>query len=178
MSYQEVVLQVIMSKEFNVLDKQIKTDLKKIYDGGNKDIGQLATNIRDLFDSSNNEAIYPLQYAKICNKTTVNEASLYFTEKEASLTTDNIQKFLYGQKTGDIQYLSCQELVNKKLIAYKESAWLLGESALVKSFLNDKHTYIRKLKDQYEKFLNKWTIYVGQLGVIKDKWPSKTKKVQ
>jgi len=68
--------------------------------------------------------------------------------------------------------------VNKKLQAYKESAWLLGESAIVKSFKKDKHTYMRKLKDQYEKFLNKWTVYIGQLSVIKDKWPSKTKKVQ
>lgn len=68
--------------------------------------------------------------------------------------------------------------MNKKLQAYKDSAWLLGESAVVKSFKNDKHTYMRKLKDQYEKFLNKWTIYIGQLGVIKDKWPSKTKVTQ
>lgn len=68
--------------------------------------------------------------------------------------------------------------MDKKLQAYKDSAWLLGESAVVKSFQNDKHSYMRKLKDQYEKFLNKWTTYIGQLGVIKDKWPSKTKNVQ
>ena len=68
--------------------------------------------------------------------------------------------------------------MDKKLQAYKESAWLLGEGAIVASFKNDKHTYMRKLKDQYEKFLNKWTIYIGQLGVIKDKWPSKTKVTQ
>jgi hypothetical protein len=37
---------------------------------------------------------------------------------------------------------------------------------------------MRKLKDQYEKFLNKWTTYLGQLGVIKDKWPSKSKDTQ
>lgn len=71
--------------------------------------------------------------------------------------------------------LSCQELVDLKLKAYKEAAWLLGEGAVVKSFKNDKHEYMRKLKDQYEKFLNKWTTYIGQLGVIKDKWPAKTK---
>ena len=68
--------------------------------------------------------------------------------------------------------------MNKKLQAYKESAWLLGEVAVVKSFKKDKHDYMRKLKDQYEKFLNKWTTYIGQLSVIKDKWPSKTKVTQ
>ncbi len=50
--------------------------------------------------------------------------------------------------------------MDRKLQAYKEAAWLLGESALVKSFKHDKHEYMRGLKDQYEKFLNKWTIYV------------------
>lgn len=64
------------------------------------------------------------------------------------------------------------------MAAYKESAWLLGEIAVVNSFKNDKHTYMRRLKDQYEVFLNKWTTYIGQLSVIKDKWTSKTKTIQ
>lgn len=67
--------------------------------------------------------------------------------------------------------------MKKKLQAYKQSAWLLGEDAVVKSFKNDKHEYMRKLKDHYEKFLNKWTTYIGQLSTIKDKWPTKTKQV-
>ena len=73
--------------------------------------------------------------------------------------------------------MSCQELVDRKLMAYKDAAWLLGESALVNSFKKDKHDYMRKLKDEYEKFLNKWTMYIGQLGVIKDKWTLRTETV-
>lgn len=175
LSSQEIAFQVIMSIEFKKLDNQVKKDLKKIHEGSNKDTGALASNIRDLFESKDSKA-YPERYAEICNSSTKDEAALYFKGKGTSLTTDNnAVGFVFGQKTGNTKYLSCQELVDMKLKAYKASAWLLGEGAVVKSFKNDKHEYMRKLKDQYEKFLNKWTTYIGQLGVIKDKWPTKTK---
>lgn len=51
----------------------------------------------------------------------------------------------------------------------------MGESAIVRSYTNDKHDYVVKLKDKYEKFLNKWTIYLGQMATIKDKWNKKLK---
>lgn len=163
-----------MSIEFQKLDDEIKTILKAIYAGNNKDIGQLAATIKNYFDD-----LYPKKYKDICNKTVQNEAALYFQSKGESLVTDDdIQSFLYGQSNNSNKLLSCQELVDRKLKAYKESAWLLGEAAVVNSFKNDKHTYMRKLKDQYEKFLNKWTVYIGQLSIIKDKWTSKTKVTQ
>lgn len=166
---QSLVLQVIMSVEFKKLDDEVKKDLQQVYDGSNKDIGQLASNIRDLFDSTvEPRAKYPDKYAEVCSMTTIKEASNYFVSKKSNLVTDHIVE--WKEK--------CNKLVERKLWAYKQSAWLLGNSAVVKSFLNDKHTYMRKLKDQYEKFLTKWTTYVGQLGVIKDKWPTKTKNIQ
>lgn len=178
LSIQEVAFQVVMSLEFKKLDDKVKKDLKSLHEGTNKDVGQLATDIGDLFDAANDKSVYPAQYSKICNKTVMSEVSAYFTEKgivnktSESVTTDNnSSSYVYWQK-------GCQDLVNKKLLAYKDAAWLLGESAIVTSFKNDKHDYMRKLKDQYEKFLNKWTTYLGQLGVIKDKWPSKSAKVQ
>lgn len=178
LSIQEVAFQVVMSLEFKKLDDKVKKDLKSLHEGTNKDVGQLATDIGDLFDAANDKSVYPAQYSKICNETVMSEVSAYFTEKgivnktSESVTTDNnSSSYVYWQK-------GCQDLVNKKLLAYKDAAWLLGESAIVTSFKNDKHDYMRKLKDQYEKFLNKWTTYLGQLGVIKDKWPSKSAKVQ
>lgn len=62
--------------------------------------------------------------------------------------------------------------------SYRQSAWLLGATAVMNSFKNDKHAYMRKLKDKYEKFLNKWTIYIGQLSIIQNKWNAKSKRVQ
>lgn len=175
---QQIAFQVVMSLEFNKLDRQVKKDLESIYTGNNKDIGQLSTNIADLFDKTKNNALYPAQYEKVCNEIVIKEVASYFTEKNMknntndTITTDNdASLFLFWQKW-------CQNLVDKKIQSYKDTAWLLGESAMVKSFKDDKHEYMRKLKDQYEKFLNKWITYLGQLGVIKDKWPSKSKKVQ
>lgn len=175
---QQIAFQVVMSLEFKKLDDKVKKNLKSIHEGTNKDVGQLDTNIKDLFDTSNSKAIYPAQYTEICNKTVMTEVSAYFTEKWISnkmtdgVTTDNdASNFVFWQK-------GCQNLADRKLLAYKDAAWLLGESAIVTSFKKDKHEYIGKLKDQYEKFLNKWTTYLGQLGVIKDKWPSKSAKVQ
>ena len=175
---QQIAFQTIMSIEFKKLDDEVKKDLKSIHEWANKDIGQLATNIGDLFDSSKETAKYPSKYAGICNSIVMKETALYFEEKgKSSKTTDGIttdndsNNFVFGQE-------GCRELMKKKLQAYKESAWLLWEGAVVKSFKKDKHEYMRKLKDHYEKFLNKWTTYIGQLGIIKDKWTSKTKKVQ
>lgn len=88
LSSQEIALQVIMSIEFKKLDDRVKKDLKKIHEGSNKDIGALASNIRDLFESKDNKA-YPARYAEICNSGVKNEAALYFKGKGTSLTTDN-----------------------------------------------------------------------------------------
>ncbi|HBB26955.1 TPA: hypothetical protein DCZ36_00470, partial [Candidatus Gracilibacteria bacterium] len=128
LSIQQIAFQVVMSGEFKKLDDEVKKDLKNIHEGTNKDIGALATNIGDLFDTSNGTAKYPAKYAEICNTTVMKETALYFEEKGASskikdgITTDNdANNFVFGQK-------GCSELVNKKLQAYKDSAWLLGES--------------------------------------------------
>ncbi len=170
LSLQQIVFQVIMSIEFKKLDDEIKVKLSKIYAWSNKDIGQLATDIGVLFNETNPQS-YPSKYKNICNTIVIKEANLYLQEKKTSLTTDNDAKnFVFWEK-------GCQTLVDRKLMAYKDAAWLLGESALVNSFKKDKHDYMRKLKDEYEKFLNKWTMYIGQLGVIKDKWTLRTETV-
>lgn len=102
---QQIAFQVIMSMEFKKLDEEVKNDLKGIYEGGNKDVGQLATNIGDLFDSSKGTSKYPDKYSKICNSTAIEETEAYFKEKGESsklsdgVTTDNDAKnFVYGQK--------------------------------------------------------------------------------
>jgi hypothetical protein len=81
LSLQQVVFQVIMSLEFKKLDDEVKQDLQTIYNGSNKDIGQLATNIRDLFDISKSTSKYPAKYTAICNSTTMSGAIAYFKEK-------------------------------------------------------------------------------------------------
>lgn len=170
-SLQDVVFQVVMSIEFKKLDDEMKKKLDEISAETNKDVGALAAKIRTLFDAENPES-YPVQYKKICDVTVMKETSLYFTEKGTSVTTDNNAKsFVLWEK-------DCQDLVNRKLKSYKEAAWLLGESAVVKSYKNDKHTYMRKLKDQYEKFLIKWETYIGQLWVIDSKWNMLLKRTQ
>ncbi len=171
-SLQDVVFQVVMSKEFKTLDDKMKKELDDIYAETNKDVGALAARIRPLFDETDNTESYPNKYKKICDSIVMKETSLYFTEKGTSVTTDNhAQSFVVWEK-------DCQALVNRKMKSYKEAAWLLGESAVVKSYKNDKHTYMRKLKDQYEKFLMKWEQYIGQLKVIDSKWTTISKKVQ
>lgn len=92
---QQIAFQVVMSREFKKLDDEVKKDLKKIHEGTNKDIGQLATNIGDLFDTSKDTAKYPGKYAEVCNTTVMKETALYFEEKKVSskmndgITTDN-----------------------------------------------------------------------------------------
>jgi len=93
---QQIAFQVVMSLEFKKLDDEVKKDLQSIHEGTNKDIGQLATNISDLFDTSKiNPAKYPTKYSEICNTTVMNETMLYFEEKgeenkiNDSVTTDN-----------------------------------------------------------------------------------------
>lgn len=49
---QQIAFQVIMSIEFKKIDDAVKKDLEGIYSNTNKDIGQLATNVGDLFDST------------------------------------------------------------------------------------------------------------------------------
>lgn len=168
LSPQEVAFQVIMSLEFKKLDEEVKEKLKTIHKETNKDVGKLASDIKYDFEDT-----YPNKYRAICDSKTIWEAALSFGEKWGSITTDNHAADFVAWQSGE-----CGKLVDKKIQAYKDAAWLLGESAIVTSFKNDKHDYMRKLKDQYEKFLNKWTTYLGQLGVIKDKWPSKSAKVQ
>lgn len=121
-----------------------------------------------MFDTTVTDSKYPKRYAEVCDKTIVAETMKHF----GSLQTDSdTSSFVTGQSR-------CQALVKRKLKAYKESAWLLGQSAIVNSYEEDKHDFIKELKAEYEQFLNKWTVYIGQLGVIKDKWPSKTRTVQ
>ena len=91
-----------MSIEFKKLDDQVKADLQSLYNGTNKDVGQLSTNIGDLFDKTRLEAKYPDKYLSICNTTVITEASNYFKAKGESskmtdgLTTDyNSQDFVF-----------------------------------------------------------------------------------
>lgn len=92
---QQIAFQVIMSIEFKKLDDEVKKDLKSIHEGTNKDIGKLATDIGDLFDSTKSATKYPGKYAEICNKVVMDETVLYFKEKGISskvndgVTTDN-----------------------------------------------------------------------------------------
>lgn len=91
LSIQQIAFQVIMSGEFKKLDDEVKKDLKNIHEGTNKDIGALATNIGDLFDTSKSTAKYPVKYAEICNTVVMKETALYFEEKgESSKTKDTV----------------------------------------------------------------------------------------
>lgn len=68
--------------------------------------------------------------------------------------------------------------MDTKLSAYREIARLVALDTTVMSYAEDKNNFTRRLKKQYENFLMEWMIYIGQLAVIKDKWPSKTKITQ
>lgn len=96
---QQIAFQVIMSIEFKKLDDAVAKDLKTLHEQTNKNIGQLATDINDLFDTSKGTAAkYPEKYAEICNTTVMQETMLYFKEKGISdkttdsVTTDNDAK--------------------------------------------------------------------------------------
>lgn len=98
LTLQQIAFQVVMSLEFKKIDKEVKKDLETIRDNTNKDIGQLATNVRDLFDTTNGTAKYPARYREVCNSGVINETNLYFQEKgktsplRSTVTTDNDAK--------------------------------------------------------------------------------------
>lgn len=166
---QQVAFQAILDLEFQKIDREVEVDLKSIQSGSTKDIGAVDTYIKSLFDETSiPEGKYPKKYRQICDQTIRNEAIKHFGKISTDFDTKN---FVAGQT-------ACNILVDKKISAYRNTGWLLGESAVINSYRKDKHTYITKLKDLYEKFLNKWTIYIGQIGRIKSKWPSKTSKCQ
>gem|GEM_PF-6413115 len=125
------------------------------------------TYVKSLFDETGTpEGKYPSRYKQICDQVVHDETIKHFGKISTDFDTKN---FFAGQA-------ACNILVDKKMSAYRNASWLLGQSAVLNSYKKDKHTYITKLKDLYEKFLNKWTIYIGQIGRIKSKWPSKTSK--
>ncbi len=85
------------------------------------------------------------------------------------MTTDgNTANFIVGQQ-------ACTQLVGKKMDAYRDTAELIQTQNIVDSFKDDKEVFTTELKDNYQKFLLQWTIYIGELSKIKNKWPSKTK---
>lgn len=86
---QQIAFQVCMSIDFKELDDKVKKDLKTIHEKSNKDVGKLASNIRDLFDSSNPDALYPAQYEEVCNSLVMNDTVAYFEEKNKSSTTND-----------------------------------------------------------------------------------------
>lgn len=166
---QQVAFQAILDLEFQKIDKEVETDLKGMQSKSTKDIGAVDTYIKSLFDETGTpEGGYPNRYKRICDQTIHDEAIKHF----GKIVTDADAKNYFAGQT------ACNLLVDKKMSAYRNAAWLLGESAVLNSYKKDKHTYITELKDLYEKFLNKWTIYIGQIGRIKSKWPSKTSKCQ
>ncbi len=164
---QQIAFQVILDLEFQKIDKEVEADLKGMQSKSTKDIGIVDTFIKSLFDETGTpEGKYPSRYKQICDQTVHDEAIKHF----GKITTDTDTKNYFAGQS------ACNILVDKKMSAYRNASWLLGESAVLNSYKKDKHTYITKLKDLYEKFLNKWTIYIGQIGRIKSKWPSKTSK--
>lgn len=165
---QQIAYQVILDLEFKKIDKEVERGLADLQSSPTKDIGKVGDTISKWFDATTGTYNYRKKYEAVCNKTVIDEAVKHF----GSVVTDNDTD---GFVTGNIR---CQKLIDLKLRAYKDAAWLLARSAIVQSYALDKHDYLRKLKDQYEKFLTKCTVYLGQLTIIKDKWNVKTKNIQ
>lgn len=78
---QQIAFQVILSLEFKEIDDKVKKDLQDIHNNTNKDVGQLATNIGDLFDATKSSSEYPKRYTAVCNSIVLTEAQKYFAEK-------------------------------------------------------------------------------------------------
>ena len=172
-SNQWIAYQVVLDLEFKKIDKDVEADIATLQSSSTKSIGEITQKITDWFDSTAKNSNYRTRYEQVCNDISSDTSVIGQTIKHfGSLTTDNgTPDFIEGQST-------CGDLVNKKIAAYRDTAWLVAEGSVVKSYQKDKHDYMTKLKDIYEKFLNKWTTLIGQLGRIKDKWPSKTPNVQ
>ncbi len=86
---------------------------------------------------------------------------------------------------GDIaQYLTqnsslsrCETLVRKKLAAYREAAWIVAGRSAVSAYESGKSQLMRDTHNAFERLAGKMMIFVGQLSVVRDKMPSKTKQV-
>lgn len=93
-SPQGVAFQVVMSLQFNELDKKIEADLQDLSNNSNKDLQTLTVNIDNLFSTGTQSKDYPSQYERICDELTIQEVIKSYP---GNITTDNpTENFVFG----------------------------------------------------------------------------------
>jgi hypothetical protein len=170
---QGVAYQVILDEEFRKIDKDAASRLRDMQSRSGKDFVAMDRDISDWFDATSEKSEFRDRYMKVCNdfadpKSYLRQMVDSFGSMDKTVSTDSQEQY----------FAKCQTLTKTKLAAYKNAARLFAEAAVVKSYKEDKSDFVGKLKKEYQNFLMKWMIYIGEMARIKDKWPNKTPKVQ
>lgn len=172
MSYtQDIAYQVILDLEFRKIDKEVKQALVEFQKDKSKNVIAMNEKIKNWFDLTSKNPVFLKRYLKVCSDIStpgnpLSEAVQAFT---GGVRTDgDTAKFVQGSNM-------CSAFVQSKVDAFRDISLLIATGNVVQSYSDDKEVFTGKLKEQYERFLNEWMIYIGELARIKDKWPSKTK---
>jgi hypothetical protein len=149
--------------------------LKEYQDKPTKDALGVSHQLTDWFDETgpNSKTGFTPKYRAVC--TSLEPGNPLFEAIKSSkafptgVTTDgNTSQFVQGGT-------ACQNLVSRKVAAYRDMGGLIGTKNIVSAYMNDKEDYTNNINDNYQNFLMQWTIYIGELSRIKSKWNIKTK---
>lgn len=170
MNVQDVAYQVILDLEFQKVDKDVKTRLTELstptYKGKNP--VEIWDTISKWFDIVGTKDDFYARYTNVCNGLVVMKASL---ELPYLYTYWDIKNVIAWNN-------DCTKLAFRKLLAYRDAAWLISERNIVQNYKSDKKVFLDTVKDKYTDLLMKFTIYLWQLARITDKWNVKTGKTQ
>jgi hypothetical protein len=165
----------VLDLEFKKIDKEVYKALKEYQDTPTKDALGVSHQLTDWFDETgpNSKTGFTAKYRAIC--TSLEPGNPLFEAIKSSkafptgVTTDgNASQFVQGGT-------ACQNLVSRKVAAYRDMGSLIGTKNIVSAYMNDKEDYMNSINDNYQNFLMQWTIYIGELSRIKSKWNIKTK---
>lgn len=168
----DVAYRVILDLEFREIDKQAEAKLREVQGRGGKNFAETDKDVSNWFDETSADREFYKKYSGICSDLSNPDSVLgQAVAAFGSVPADGGTASFAGNKR------SCDALTSRKLRGFSDSAKLLGYNNIKDSNVSDKKDFVDKLKDFYKKFIWKWTIYIGELGRIKDKWNEKTPTV-
>jgi hypothetical protein len=169
---QDVAYQVILDLEFQKIDKDADGRLRQMQARTGKDFVEMDREVTNWFDTTSEKSEFYERYSKVCSdlsdsKNVLRQTVEAFGSGESVSTDSQTVQF-----SGNSAW--CDSLVVGKLSAYKGAARIFVQNNVVKSYKEDKRDFVGRLKKEYENFLMKWMVYLGELSRIKDKWINKT----
>ncbi|MDD2565708.1 MAG: hypothetical protein PHZ26_01885 [Candidatus Gracilibacteria bacterium] len=166
---QDILYQAILDVKFTEIDLKIEKYLESLK-GNSKPINVIE-DLQKKFGLNGDKGSFYYQYNEACNSGIFSYATDFVkahSDIVSTLTTNDMTKdYLGGVK--------CKALFKLKLKSYYDAGEVISVRETINGYEESKHTFMSKIKKQYEALLFKMTIYMGQLGVIKDKWNTNTK---